>query len=303
LKCISKHVTPNLSMLKTIPLDGTVLSQLYSFDTACNEIKLVPAGLILAVNNESISIEEGTHKQITVSNYSQGIKEFVDLWRGRFLTLLDYSEVFLESALTGGLDSRAVFSIIAPLLKYHNIRIHCGSIRGDQVDLLIAGRICRDFGIDINTDRPRGLPINSAYDSYQSWKDISLGVYHPIYFSYFYPSLRTITEGGGGGENHRAFYRQKNLCDFIMSMAKKINDEYDKDQFIRMISSAFSFKEINSSKLDPLIWHYRNFRNSLHSGRGCEYHVHLQPLSSGMLDGITSLLTRNALRRGQINYD
>lgn len=82
------------------------------------------------------------------------MRDFVNLWVSRFETLLS-CDVLIKADLTGGLDSRAVFSMLQNAkqrLGYSNasIKIHCGASPIDLVDRDVATAVCKNQNLTLN---------------------------------------------------------------------------------------------------------------------------------------------------------
>jgi hypothetical protein len=154
----------------------------------------------------------------------------------------------------------------------------------------------------------RSLVSLNGQASYALWKDLCLGVYHPICFPNTFPSGGIVHFGGGGGENHRPFYSwflgAPSADTFVARRTQNIVLPSARRGFEVALQQAVDrITDGSPEHLDALACHYRHFRNRFHFGREPQYTVTVQPLSSKLLDGATALAGRSRFLDAQIHYD
>jgi len=313
----SIEVTPNLSLIKLMSQIETSVQQLVSFNTIANEIKILPLNTFLKIGRQSLIISK-INKPITdEQSYEELIVSFAEIWASRFATIMLSDKLYITQAITGGLDSRSVFALSNLAKNSLNGHINsryklvCGLTKGETIDLDVAKKISEKYEYKLNDQevsfpKPNKININQKY---KCWKDICLGLYRPIYFPDRAVDPITISIGGGGGENNRPSYGNymkpnsfegliKNLCRRVVAPELKVQITND----LRNTLKKLEF--INGKKgLDPLILHYKNFRNRFHAGLFPQYKVTFTPLSSLYLDKIATHKNLDKINSSQVLYD
>ena len=59
----------------------------------------------------------------------------------------------------------------------------------------------------------------------------------------------------------------------------------------------------SDSTMAPMIQHYREYRNRIHTGRNSQYKTTFNPLGSKILDTLSEIAGSDRIANGQINYD
>ena len=314
MRQVGRDVVPNFSQISAIGRGaGSAMNQLASYSTMVQGIFLVPLKCGLLIGPDGVSVvplrNEDLLGENRSSSYAGRLSYFLALWVARFQTILSDESICINSDLTGGLDSRVVFSILhAARLRSNapvaNVRISCGVVLGDTSDLEVATAIGKQFGVVINGPRMKNPCRLSGEASYHSWRQLCLGVYHPIYFPGAGPSSKRISFGGGGGENYRPFYKDDSVEAFVKKRVSRIHPEWLQPQFeAEMKWGLDRMEEVDESVSDPMIRHYRHFRNRLHAGRAPQYAVSFSPLGSRLLESASRLAPEGGLVTGQISYD
>ena len=205
-------VEPDESQLAAMTTEGTFypsgrgsfFSQMTSFDTIIRGVRLVPADCVLWIGPAGVRLENVIH-ELPDSDYHYQLGHYIDKWIGRLRTLASESSVPIFCDLTGGLDSRAVFGLLLKAIEGNDavrdkrIQIRCGMSRRARKDHAIANRICRHYGLSLNGRLRRSRRWLNGKTSYALWKDLCLGIYHPIYFPNTFPAGNIVHLGGGGG--------------------------------------------------------------------------------------------------------
>src|SRR5690606_25401540 len=237
-------VTPEASALLAAGYGARVspLNQLATFGTIAKGVLLVPLKYELVISLDGVSLRR--IPQLPPLPYEKALAEYMGTWVARLQTLAAESQLELSCDLTGGRDSRAVFALLLAATERlpgakARIRIKCGAIRDDPVDLQVATDICKHFAIEINRTATRRSPRLDVSDSFDAWIKLSLGVYHPIYFPSSAPAWNVVALGGGAGGNHRVFYPDSTVDGFGTRLAKRIPDDPLSMQFAREVKSTF----------------------------------------------------------------
>lgn len=320
LRANNIKLTPNISALKMMAETQTITQQPLSFNTIANEIFLLPINAILTIGRSTLKVTKYSSRdaESDSESYESILVDFVNMWSSRYATLLSDPDILIEQGLTGGVDSRTIFSLSEVAHQYlgENIRadfrLKSGLTRGSDIDLKVAQSIGSFYGRIINdrseiTYKPK--PLSNAR-RYEIWKNISLGLYKPIYIPGTEISYKKITIGGQGGENYRAQYGRiknvNNYDDFIMLQCKKLSDSNLKVKLaLDMYRAIMSTKQYYpyGEDIDDLTLHYIQFRSRFHAGLLPQYRVSFTPLSSRYLASIVTKNNFNKIKSSQILYD
>lgn len=302
------EIEPRYSQLASIAASGTFFQQPYSYRTIAAGVKILPLGYELLIGDCGAT-EVRCAKKPQPTCYEESMLQFLEVWVSRFETLLANENSKLTADLTGGLDSRCVFSLIHAAqrrLGRKGVHFFCG---GAGVDFKIAGRICDYFSEKINKRMPKNEHQLTGTESYEGWRLRCLGAYHPIYFPFVSPGLHAIRIGGNGGGNHRPFYEKNvnrpDLTKFLKNRRRQIHPEWLLSEFDADIQDWIDSIDnlIEADVVDSLILHYRQFRNRFHSGRVPQSMFGFHPLSSRYLDDVSRLAGSDRVRSGQIFFD
>lgn len=307
LKKNKSLVSVNYSQLAAIGVStGSFYNQLYAVNTFVKGVKLLPTGCRLKISEASYTIEKNQNKS-NFKSYEEGLSIFIGTWIARLTGLLN-NGINLKSDLTGGADSRTVFTLLKKAvensIEVNNLPvISSGSTPNNTIDLEIATKIARKYNFPINERRFSRINLFSGEESYLSWKMLCLGVYHPIYFPSGGPQSNIVSLGGAGAENHRPFYKYPDTQSFVDFNTKKISPNWLSYNVATDIKLELSRMSSMNSKIDPLILHYREYRNRMHSGRTPQYTSLFNPLGSKILEDVSEVAGNNRLQVGQLNYD
>jgi len=307
LKKNKVRLKANLSQLSTIGIHkGSFFNQLYSINTFIEGIKLLPPGCTLKISRSEYSIERNKRLN-TFSTYEQGLSLFIDTWISRLRGLLD-SNIHIISDLTGGADSRAVYTLVkkAKDLSMNGSEypmLSCGSSKGNTLDLEIAKNIAEKYEYPINVRKKYIENKYSGQESYESWKALCLGVYHPIYFPPHGPQNDTVSLGGSGAGNHRRVYNHENIEEFVSSHVSMIEPSWLSYNVHSDIKTEIDRMSSIGSKVDPIVLHFREYRDRMHGGRNPQYMTLFNPLGSKILDEVSEISGSSRFKVGQVNYD
>lgn len=300
-------ISVNYSQLAAMSVHrGSLFNQLYSVDTFVNNIKLLPIGNKLTISKTSYSIEK-IKKNRSFDSYEEGLSIFIGTWIARLAGLLS-NGMHVQSDLTGGADSRTVFTFLKKAaeesIHANNLPIlRSGSTPSNTLDLEIATEIANTYDFPINEKGINRINVFSGEESFLSWKILCLGVYHPIYFPNSGPQYQIVSLGGAGAENHRPFYKYPNTQSFIDAMSSSISPKWLSYNVIADLKTELQRMTNINSEIDPLILYYREYRNRMHSGRTPQYISLFNPLGSKILEDVSEVAGNNRLQVGQLNYD
>ncbi len=300
-------ITPNYSQLAAIGIyKSSFFNQLYSVNTFIEGVKLLPTRNRLIISNKGYSIEK-IPSSISFKTYEEGLSTYIGTWVARLEGLLN-NGLSLQSDLTGGADSRTVFTLLKKAAEYSESDdklpvLRSSSTSNNTIDLEIATAIAHTYEFPINGNPPPIVNRFSGEDAFYSWKILCLGVYHPIYFPPYGPQRGVVWLGGAGAENHRHFYKYDDTDSFISSNASKILPSWLSYNVAAEIKSELNRMNDMGSKVDTTILHYREYRNRMHSGRTPQYISLFNPLGSKILEEVSEIAGSNRLLNGQINYD
>lgn len=300
-------ITVDYSQLAAIGIHkGDIFNQLYSVNTFIQGVKLLPTNSILTMSSSGYSIEKNLKKEV-FGSYQEGLSVFIGTWVARLAGLLNCG-IEVQSDLTGGADSRTVFTILREAAelcvdKENSPLFRSGLASNNTKDLEIAKKIGEVYGFNINEQSSSVLNGFSGKESYQSWKNLCLGVYHPIYFPSCAPQPYKVRLGGAGAENHRPFYKDIDSQTWINNNASKISPSWLSYNVSTEITAELERMINMGTNIDPMILHYREYRNRMHSGRTPQYIVLFNPLGSKILESVSEIAGSDRLKLGQINYD
>lgn len=241
--------------------------------------------------------------------YGDALREYLTSWVGRMATVLQ-SDLSMSSELTGGQDSRAVLALMLAAARLigpdSTQRINFTSNRAQTADFEIARQIAERFHLRFMTwsDDRHGPPLLGLAEAYGKWKSLCLGVYAPIYFPGSRPVPTSIVFGGSGGEGHRRFYPDIGLDRFLAHRRHYIPSAAHFRTLKNDIAEDLALLQQGSdAAIEPMVLHYRHFRDRCHGGRTPQYTNLLSPLSSASLRKASSLCTPEQLDRRQVMAD
>lgn len=300
-------ITANYSQLAAIGIHkSSFFNQLYSVNTFIEGIKLLPTRNRLTISKAGYCIEE-IPIDISFKSYEEGLSTYIGTWIARLEGLLN-NGLSLQSDLTGGADSRTVFTLLKKAaessVNIDNLPVlRSSSTLNNTIDLEIATTIADTYKFPINGNPPTIVNRFSGEEAFLSWKILCLGVYHPIYFPPYGPQRGVVWLGGAGAENHRHFYKYDDTRSFIYSNASKILPTWLSYNVSAEISAELDRMSNTGTKINPMILHYREYRNRMHSGRTPQYISLFNPLGSKILESVSEIAGSTRLQYGQINYD
>lgn len=301
-------VSPNYPHLAGILGKGSGSSQLFSFETIVQNVRIVPRATTLVITPHRAVYKSWPRPK--KHDYEAGLSDHLHTWVSRFETLMLSSATGFTIDVTGGVDSRTNFALTLKARERlqgqgAQPRLNCGSTPSDTSDLEVATTLASKFGLELNDERRfRGYPLTPE-ESYRTFRELNVGAYYPVYMPTEGPSPSKIQIGGGGGEIHRKFYENHLGTNepeiFCANYAGRLEPAGFRAEFIRDAREALRLATPDG--VDPLRAHYREFRHRFHVGRSPRYSVGFTPLDSVSADIAQSKAGPQRLDEGQFNYD
>lgn len=305
--CAAKDwpISINKAHLAHYLMKPTIGKQIASLQTAVDEITLIPAALEVVVSNGSVSTRPTARMARIISSgedYATVMRRYLATQAARFSTLFR-SDMAVSSDLTGGQDSRTVFALILAASKgtRHLAKVDFYSHQSWKDDLRVAQEISSTFGASLNRRNAlRKTGPNAA--SYDLWRSHCLGVYMPVYFA-SPQDEKLIRVSGAGGEGHRGFYAQSSLDDMLLEARGAVPDGLLDTLKADIKNDIAYLSQFGERSIDPLIIHYRHFRDRFHGGRSSLYGTSISPLASADLRHASMLCSPEHRTSGQIIAD
>lgn len=314
-------VRPNVAQLAAAATEGTFypsgrgsfFSQMATFDTIVQGVRCVPMDCTLWIGSSGVQLEKDDSSH-PAGDYREHLTRFIDTWTARLKTVMNEPSARIVCDLSGGLDSRVVFALLLDAIgesrfgSGRRLRIRTSEQPDARRDKSVAARLCAHAGLPLNGFLKRGPKRLSGDSSYALWRDLCLGVYHPIYFPYSAISPGVVYLTGGGGENHRPFYGQflgaPSAGSLVSTRARNIVRRAARTEFGAALERAVrTILDDAPGCHDVLAAHYRHFRNRFHTGREPQYTVTLPPLASRLLDTCTAVAGERRFGTAQMLYD
>lgn len=303
-------VTPNYAHLAAIAGRGMASGQLFSLETTVVGIRVAPRTHSLIVTPNQILHERRTHSKIGEGSYQTKLAEYLDTWVRRFETLMLSDKADFSADLTGGVDSRANFALVQGARRRlgnagTQPRLNCGSTPTHRSDLDIAEILTDHFGLALNDTRKFKDYKLSAHEGYMTFRDLSLGVYYPLYMPVNGPTPTRISISGGGGGIHRKIYENHLKSKDVNKFFQRYASYFDRPEYIaEFIRDGEDFLSYSAEeRADPLRTLLRDGRVRYHTGRSPRYGVTFTPLHSVSADQAQLVAGYDRIEEGQFNYD
>lgn len=310
LRANSLTVRPNYAHIAAANGRRMALGQLFSLETMVHGVHVVPRTHSLVVSENGAKLVRRQKPSQKFESYEGALAHYLDTWISRFETLMTSTDADFSVSLSGGVDSRTNFALVNAAMR----RLGPGAIppalrssggSANRADLHAARGVARHFGLDVNDSRQLEKSYLSAEESFQAYRDFSMGVYFPFYRPAQAPTPKNITVGGGGGGIHRKtyekLYKSSDSMTFFKRNAKLLKRPELEEEFVRD-GNAFLMTTIEPGE-DPLRVLLREGRVRYHSGRTPRTEVSFTPLYSGVAEQTQLLAGSERLGSGQFNYD
>lgn len=303
-------VTPNYAHLSAITSRSMPGQQLFTFATTVREVQVAPPAYSLIVTPGHINLQRRAVAHTQQTTYEEALASYLDTWISRFETLMLDSTADFTTELTGGVDSRANLALlIAAQSRLGNAgqqpRLVSNTGGRYKRDLKVAKSLASRYGLSLNDKRTIRKHELSSKERYRNFRELSLGVYYPLYFPTEGPSPSNISISGGGGGIHRRIYENihgsNDVNDFIQTYADKAGLPEYSYEFTRDAHRMFDL--ILAPGEDPLRAHLRDGRVRYHTGRAARFDMSFAPLHSVSAYSAQINAGETRLEQGQFNYD
>lgn len=293
--------------------------QLTSHNTFIKEIKVLPVSQDFIIRKDNIDynifLENREEQSLSKSNYEDALVECLEVWNSRYCTILSNEKIALHQDLTGGLDSRTIFSflignnnLIDNSVKARKIRIN--SSPNEIKDLEIAKRLLSLFNLDVNGRIHRKYELDkvTAEEAFAVWKYFNVGRYSPIIFPVTDFNPKIIALGGEGGEDNRNFYGKNangsflSFYEYVERYRKVFSTEDRYRQWVKQIKQSTLLLE-KDSEIDVSVLHYREFRSNAHTSKNPRSRFKFGILGSKYFDKLGQLSSSSEIESGQILYN
>lgn len=278
---------------------GSFWQQLWSFDTLAEEISLVPSHSVISIENGHLLIKKYEILE-HFADYEAAMENFLNIWLGRAAALMRGP---LKVDITGGVDSRINLALFLAAGQHFGdadqMTFNCGTYGRHKEDYGIAKKLSAKYGFSLNRALDTEAVSICGNERFNLWRLASLGSYSPLYMptEIVHPKTNHVT--GGGGEGHRPFYPDIDTRQHLERFRGTLPDA----QFNSILQSIDRSIQIAGDRVPPMILHYREFRDRLHSGLLGNYYVRIMPLASRHLYAATKFKTPQELDRNQVLFD
>lgn len=297
----------NASQLASIGVSRDLFcNQLYSTNTFVEGIRLLPLNHTLKISKSGYSFIEIAN-DLSFDSYELGLTNFIIIWISRFSSLLR-NNINIRADLTGGADSRTIFTLLKNAAEYTTnstgtLGFRTGHTPTNTTDLEIATKVGLAYGYKVNNEK---FPITNIYTSKESidiWKVLCLGVYHPIYIPTFGAQPDVVSIGGASAGNSRVHYKENSPEALFNKHLSGLSPKWLSYNALTDCINEFNDIKESKSDVDPLIVHYRRYRNRMHAGRTPQYSTMFNPFASKFLENVAEKAGALRLSNAQINYD
>jgi len=305
LRSEKRVVRPNYPHLGSIYGTNSTNNQLFSFETLVQGVLVLPRATTLIVARDRVHLLRNRSK--SNNSYAEGLREHLATWVSRFETLLSDDRLQFSIDLTGGLDSRTNLALALVAMRRlgssgESPRFTCAGSPGQSGDYEVASNLSNHYGFELNPSNRLRRTYYTPEESYEVFRELSLGVYHPLVVPAIQSSPFRVHASGGGGEVHRDFYNPANADGFFENYAKRnlhswLGFEAAQDGRVAVDSVGGARSEY------ALRLHYREFRHRYHVGRAPRFSTSFTPLDSMSAEAAQLVAGKSRVDEGQLNYD
>ena len=284
---------------------------LATFETQVRGISYLPPGGTIQISLGdiiSISIDILDVKLIfpeKQTNYSTILHEYL---KNLFSTLTSFAKsgFEIELALSGGLDSRILLSLILAVENSDSIKIVTNNHLSRKLDYDIVERLSKNFKFEFNNNHKKDAKeIRSRQtldDKFKLWKLSCLGFFDMMYFKGDYPKdAQMVRLGGHGAEIAKRTFHERDVESLVRfrkitrkailskSIWKNSLEIHKHNKTVRNIRrtlfDALEYVHIDPSSKDAIMWHHLCYKSPIANSRY---------LSNSML-GFRPLIDHNLL--------
>lgn len=302
------RLTVNFGQLAAFKGSGTFASQQAATTSIFNEVKLLPTTWRVTVTRAGLHVHQHPFAAGSALSYPDALGRYLSTWVSRVQTLMRDDRTWLNVDLSGGVDSRTVFSLISAARQSvgdgaveHRVSLRSSTSPRQANDLLVATDIASRFGWDINgpaAGRP-ALPKLTNEERYMGWRDLCLGVYTSVYFPDRHVNPMVIDFHGAGG-GHRPSYPGTRVAEQL-DKVRGVGPSYLIDAWKASVASEEEILTQAWPGSPPLMSHYHEYRNRFHSGLLPQYRTVFAPLGSLYIAAMSNHPEK--VKSGQILFD
>lgn len=268
--------------------------QLLSNNTPVSGIKILPLDLTIKINyknqSPSLSFIKNTKNNFSLS-YEAFLSKFISQWRAKTRALSNLGkENFL--ALSGGVDSRAVLSMLSTNRSVEKVKCH--SHEANDNEYCIAKKLCEITNVAlVNGQKSYGnIRINPS-DSYRISALSNAGLKTNYSFRSSLARKRSFHYIGGCVVG--SYYMQNSFEQRVKGFKKTYGPGVGDNVSDEL---ALSLDEMQIERNDPwaMFHHYYSFRARFHYGNDCYTKfgaLQVNPFLDPLLQRIPSLLEKN----------
>ena len=284
---------------------------LATFETQVQGISYLPPGGTIQISlgdSISISVDILDLKHIfrkKQTDYSYILHEYLN---NLFCTLTSFkkSGFEIELALSGGLDSRILLSLLLAIENSDPIKIVTNNHLSRKPDYDIVESLSKNFKFDFNQNHQQDTKeIRSQQtldDKFKLWKLSCLGFFDMMYFKGDYPkNAQMVRLGGHGAEIAKRTFHERNVESLVRfrkitrkailsrSIWKKSLEIHKHNKVMkdirRTLFAALEYVHIDPSSKEAIMWHHLCYKSPIANSRY---------LSNSML-GFRPLIDHNLL--------
>lgn len=233
-----------------------------------NEINILGADEFLEADNHQMKVisRSGPDEEY---DFSALVNRFIEKWSSRLKVIVDQMPAgSVICDLTGGVDSRVIFSLLlASGCDLNKISFNCNE-RWEK-DYNVAKIIASKYGLSLNESKRRTPYPVSPDLRLNDFLDSCLGVYHGAYFSnYENFSSGAVHLHGGGGGLIRSVYSH-NPSNMLLSKGYDFPSQVLHKKSISEVGefNASVIESSSDSNVGRSIRYYFETRNRYHFGR------------------------------------
>nr|WP_138918264.1 hypothetical protein [Paracoccus sp. TRP] len=252
-------------------------------------------------------------RQPAHNSYETALSDLLAIWGGRIMTILD-GGMAIRADLTGGVDSRTVFSVILHTLQMtgrcdflSSEAILFNSDRRQQEDFAVACQISDFFGFPINNPNRRQYTLLEDETSYITWRRYNLARYSPHILPVASQDSTIITFNGVGGEDHRDFYESFGrgpLGEYIANFQPIFANPKDFGAWMGDLHADIDLPVTSyDSTMPAAVRHYRRHRSRHHTAKQPSSELMGVILGSRAAYECARFLDRDALHTNQLLFD
>jgi hypothetical protein len=306
-------INANLGSLYSWAASPDLVRTVMAFDTSVREITLLPSHSYFQIS-AGVLTQHDIPEQAETGTYRERLRDALILTRDRVATLLSCNDLSIDSHITGGMDSRVIFSILSgtPLAEFtkHPGRLNYFSQTNRALDLAVAKNVATARNVDLNPtqDVPAGrLPLSGEL-AYTYWRDAHLGSYAHILFPHVDRRNAKAVLPGLAGETLRHVYKapvlQMPIERVVARQSKKFRDPSLFEDWAQGLRDADAILQARpNSHFSAMVRNHREFRDRFHTGHSMFWQIVVPPLASHAFVAASNALNAINFLEGKLLYD